>query len=190
MIPLLIHINSYPGVGKLTIGRLLSQMIGAKLLDNHSIYNVALALTEFKSQAYFDAVSEVRSIAYRLVADLPASVPVILTNAHAQDSDWGNACWDAAIDLARRTGRRHVVVLLQCSREENARRICGPDRDAKRKPRDPAMFWQGATDRQLLDRGADHLLDLETTDLSAEASATAIFDWLVRERLVDGQAAV
>ena len=46
---MLVHINSYPGVGKLTIGRALANQIGGKLLDNHSIYNIAFALTEFRS---------------------------------------------------------------------------------------------------------------------------------------------
>ena len=87
--PSLIHIISYPGVGKLTIGRMVASELGAKLLDNHSIYNVAFALTEFKSKAFYDAVRDVRSTAYKIVTGLSPDVPVILTNAHAQDSNWG-----------------------------------------------------------------------------------------------------
>ncbi len=45
---MIIHINSYPGVGKLAIGKILQKRLQGRLLDNHSIYNVALALTEFK----------------------------------------------------------------------------------------------------------------------------------------------
>ncbi|MEO0918913.1 MAG: AAA family ATPase [Pseudomonadota bacterium] len=180
MKPAIIHINSYPGVGKLTIGRILAQKLGAKLLDNHSIYNVAFALTEFKSDAYCDAVRDVRSVAYRLVKDLPPEVPVILTNAHAQDSVWGNECWDAAIGLARDSGRSHLVVLLECSREENAQRIQSADRDARRKPRDPKLFRQGENDRALIDRDADSLLQLDVTRLSADAAAAAISGWLKR----------
>jgi len=56
----IVHINSYPGVGKLTIGRALADLIGGKLLDNHSVFNVAFALTEFRSPAFYDAVREVR----------------------------------------------------------------------------------------------------------------------------------
>lgn len=178
MRPRLIHINGYPGVGKLTIGLKVAAALRGKLLDNHSIYNVAFALTEFKSDAFYEAVREVRSTAYKLVKSLPPAVPVILTNAHAQDSAWGNACWDHAIALARTTGRDHIVVLLDCSREENARRIQCSDRDAMRKPKDPKMFRRAETDRPLIDRGADRLLRLDTTRLSADDAATSILAWL------------
>ena len=102
MRPALIHINSYPGVGKLTIGRMVATQMGAKLLDNHSIYNVAFALTEPKSDEFYDAVRKVRSTAYELVEALNPDTPVILTNAHNQGSVWGNECWDRAIELAKK----------------------------------------------------------------------------------------
>ena len=176
--PSLIHINSYPGVGKFTIGRKLASELGAKLLDNHSVYNVAFALTEFKSDSFYDAVREVRSTAYRLAMMLSPDVPVILTNAHAQDSNWGNESWNEAIELARITGRQHVVILLDCARDENARRTQSVSRDAMRKPRDPMMFRQGKVDRALIERGADRLLRLEVTNLSANDAAASILEWL------------
>ncbi len=176
--PSLIHINSYPGVGKLTIGRMVASELGAKLLDNHSIYNVAFALTEFKSKAFYDAVRDVRSTAYKIVTGLSPDVPVILTNAHAQDSNWGNECWNEAIKLGRKTGRQHVVVLLDFERDENARRIQSLDRDARRKPRDPTMFRQGEVDRALIDRGADKLFRLDVTDMPANEAAASILEWL------------
>lgn len=176
MRPALIHINSYPGVGKLTIGRLLATALGAKLLDNHTIYNVAFALTEFKSEAFYSAVKDVRAIAYDLVKSVPEDVPVILTNAHAQTSSWGNACWDEAIALAQATGRAHIVVLLDCSREENARRIQSLSRMEKRKPTDPKLFRQGPNDLQLIERNADQLVRLDVTDLSPEEATRIILN--------------
>lgn len=175
---MIVHINSYPGVGKLTIAKIVAANLNAKLLDNHSIYNVAFALTEFKTKAFYETVRSVRAIAYERIRELPNDTPVILTNAHADDSAWGNECWDEAVALARACERPHLVVVLDCSREENAKRIQGPDREEKRKPRDPKMFRRQEVDRNLIDRDADALLRFDVTSLSADASARRILDWI------------
>src|SRR5258706_8157445 len=146
----IVHINGYPGVGKLTVGRLLANRIGARLLDNHSIYNIALALTAFKSKAYYETLRATRAIAYARVLELPRNVAVILTNAHFSDSEWGNESWNAAIALARERGVPHFVVILDCDAAENARRIESEDRDLKRKPRDPSLFVGNAARRALI----------------------------------------
>ena len=176
---MLIHINGYPGVGKLTIAKILAEKLGARLLDNHSVYNVALALTEFKSPEWYDTIRAVREIAYKRVLEIPAGIPVILTNAHSSNNAWGNECWDAVIDLARSRGASLLIVVLECSLEENARRIQGLDREAKRKPRDPAIYHGNAEGRPLLDRGGDHLLRLDVTELEAEESASRIEKWVL-----------
>lgn len=175
---MIVHINGYPGVGKLTVARILAEKLEARLLDNHSVYNIALSLTDFKSDAYYETLRATRSIAYDRILKLPKSVPVILTNAHASDSDWGNECWDAVIDLARNRGSQLFVVVMDCAPDENARRIQNPERDAKRKPRDPGMFKGNIDGRPLLDRGGDDLLRFDSTKLSPEKSAALIYEWI------------
>lgn len=175
---MIVHINSYPGVGKLTIASELAELIGGKLLDNHSIYNVAFALTEFRTSAFYDTVRAFREIAYNRVLDLPPATPVILTNWCSQDSAWGNENWDAAITLARRRGCVLYIVILTCSPEENVRRIQGKERAAQRKPRDPEMVNANRDGRPLLDRGGDRLLRLDVTELSADVAALEIASWL------------
>ena len=49
---MIIVLNGYPGVGKLSIGRKLARLVDGRLLDIHSIYNVAFALTEFRSPEF------------------------------------------------------------------------------------------------------------------------------------------
>jgi hypothetical protein len=43
---LILHINGWPGSGKLTIGRIVAGRLGARLLDNHTVLNPAEALFE------------------------------------------------------------------------------------------------------------------------------------------------
>lgn len=175
---MIVHINGYPGVGKLTIGAALAELIGGKLVDNHGIYNVAFALTEFKSPAFYDTVRAVQNIAYKRVLDLPAETPVILTNWYSQNSVWGNENWNAVIALARRRGSALNNVLLTCSPDENERRIKNKGRAAKRKPRNPEMVNDNRAGRALLDRGGDRTLRLDVTNLLANAAAQEIAEWL------------
>lgn len=170
-------------VSCVTFGRALAELIGARLLDNHSVFNVAFALTEFRSPAFYDTVRAVREIAYKRILELPAGVPVVLTNWFSQGSAWGEENWDRAIVLAKARGCALNVVLLACSPEENAHRIVAPERTAKRKPQDVEMVGDNRRDRPLLDRGADRLLRLDVTTLAAPAAAREIAQWLSKERL-------
>jgi hypothetical protein len=43
---------------------------------------------------------------------LPKEVPLILTNARAQASAWGNECWDKVIDQAKARGVPLLIVVL------------------------------------------------------------------------------
>jgi cytidylate kinase len=101
---LLIHLNGAPGVGKLTIARLMAPRLKARVLDNHTVYNVAFALTEFRSPQFYDAVRAVRDAAFEQILRLPADETVILTNAYFDDSDWAWENWRAIEQLAVKRG--------------------------------------------------------------------------------------
>lgn len=173
----LVHINGHPGVGKLTVGELLKEHLGARILDNHSVYNIALSLTEFKSETYFDTVRAVREIAYARILDLPKDIPVILTNAHFQDSKWGHESWERAISLSIDRGVPHMTVLLNCSKKEMGQRIQGESRQGKRKAMSLDIFSPNSLSRRLIEQG-DHLLSIDTTKLCAEETAVRISNWI------------
>jgi len=175
---MLVHINSYPGVGKFTIGRALVEQMGGKLLDNHTIYNVAFALTEFRTPEFYNMVSAVRDLAFERVLELPPDQLVVLTNWYSQGSLWGEENWDAVIALARRRPSPLAVVVLACSPEENERRILSSGRDAMRKPRASALVEGNRAGRPLIERGGDKTLHLDVTSLSADTAASAIATWL------------
>ena len=174
----IIHINGDPGVGKLTIGSHLAGLLNGRLLDNHSIYNIAFAVTEFRTPAFYQTLRAARDIAYARILELPATTPVVLTNWYSQDSDWGIENWDEAIALAQRRGCPLLVVILICTPAENARRIQSEQRALKRKPQDPEMVGGNRARRPLLDHGGDALLRLDVTNLSAETAAKRIAAWI------------
>ena len=76
---MIIELCGFPGVGKFTIGTALAARLNARLLDNHSLYNVAFALTEFRSELFDRTVRAVREVAWNAAAELSPDVPLILT---------------------------------------------------------------------------------------------------------------
>jgi len=137
---MLIALNGRPGVGKLTVGRILAAEMGARLLDAHTLYNMAFALTEKGSEAFQRCVWSLRALATEHVRALPADVPVITTDAVFADSDWGNAIWDDTRKLAQARGGPFLVVVLDCAQDENERRLGSPERMGKRKPTDGTLL--------------------------------------------------
>jgi len=179
--PLVIHLNGAPGVGKLTIARLLVQRLGARLLDNHAIHDVAFALTEFRSPAFYETVRAIRAVAYDRVRQLPPSIPVILTDAFFDDSAWGRESWAAMLDLAQSMAARLLTVALACAPEEHRRRIVSEDRAAKGKMRDVA-YVETAAARRLIERDGDDSLRLDITRLAADEAAATIATWIAQRR--------
>lgn len=173
---MIVHINGYPGVGKLTVGRSLSARLGGRLLDNHAMYDVAFALAEFRSPAWDEIARGVREVAFRGIEAISPSIPIITTNA-CSDSDWGNEMWDAMLAMAERRGSPFLVVSLACSPEENARRVQSEDRRGG-KMSDPLALEAYRRRWRLLEHGGDALLRLDSTHLSADATAEHIAAWV------------
>lgn len=175
---MLVILNGAPGVGKLTVGRELSTTLGARLLDVHTVYNLSFALTEFKSDDFFQTIRSVWSLADELIAKLPANQPIVFTETLGAGSSWANETWTRYEQLAEQRGNLRIVH-LHCTLEENARRISSTGRMDKRKPLDPdyARSWH-EKGRQLMGHDAMHRLTLDTTELTPSQAAERIAKWL------------
>jgi hypothetical protein len=173
---MIINLNGWPGVGKLSIAERLQKKIGGRLLDNHTIFNVAFSLCDFKSPEFFEAVRAVRKIAFDTAAKTQARVPIILTSAYA-DIPFGRENWASIRDLATRRGSPLCNVVLDCSLAENVRRLQTPGRDRLRKLTDPAALAISRSKAELLSDGGDYTLRIDVTESSAEDAASRIEHW-------------
>lgn len=173
----IIHLNGAPGVGKLTIGRLLAARLQARLLDNHAIHDVAFALTEFRSPEFYETVRAVRTVAYDRIVRLPSAVAVVLTDAFFEDSAWGGESWNEVLSLAERRDTTLFAVCLTCNPDEHRRRITSAERAAKGKVLDPA-YVDRCVGRKLVQlEGSEHL-SLDVTRLTPEVAASHIASWV------------
>ncbi|MDX8349067.1 AAA family ATPase [Cognatiyoonia sp. IB215446] len=176
---MLIVLNGYPGVGKLTIGQIVAERLSGRLLDNHTVYNPAFALTAFKSPAFYAAARAMQALTDDLIDRLDADTPLVLTETLAGSGPWGDECWSRIEKLGQIRGPFYVVHLL-CDLEENMRRIEEPGRASKRKPRDAEMALRNHKDGyRLYGDDTKNLLRLDVSDLSPDRAAMEVCDWIV-----------
>lgn len=177
---MIVNLNGWPGVGKLTTARELSVVLDGRLLDNHTILNVGKAVTREGSAQFYVLVRAVRSLAFNAILALPPKVPVIMTNVVARGGTSGflEENWQAIIDLAAARGCALFSVTLTCAPAENARRIIRDDRALSRKQRDPALLTELARERALFDDGATYRMTIDNTSLSPKETSIRIRNWI------------
>jgi hypothetical protein len=95
----------------------------------------------------------------------------------AGTQEWGREEW-ARIEALGATRPPFCVVHIACGLDENIRRITSLARDGMRKPRDPDMARRNHAGALVLaGLGAERLLKLDVTGLSAAEAARHIADW-------------
>jgi hypothetical protein len=181
---MIVHINGWPGVGKLTVGRRVAGRLGARLVDNHTLLNPALAVSEHGSPAFGELSARVRALVYAEIERAPRSERFVLTDALEEGNPGSDRVLARLAEIAARRQAPLLAVSLECALEENVRRLLAPERAAARKLTDPDILrnaWRALT---LLRPALPHRLDLDTTERDAEAVA----DEIVRaaERLLAG----
>ncbi|MCH4547023.1 AAA family ATPase [Rhizobium changzhiense] len=177
---MIINLNGWPGVGKLTTARELWKLVGGRLLDNHTLLNVGKALADEGSPEYYALVRAVRSVAFEAILRLPPTLPVIFTNVVARGGTSGflEENWQAIIDLAEARECNLFSVTLTCSDAENARRITHEDRGLLHKEQNPKLLVQLARTRTLFDDGATFRTIIDNSELSPQETAFRLKNWV------------
>jgi len=177
---MIVHLNGWPGVGKYTVGKIVAERLGARFLDNHTLLNIAIALTDRGTPAYYGLATKTRDLAFDAILKLPSSEPVVMTGVVASggSSDFLVDNWRAILALAERRKCGVYSIVLLCSEEENVRRMGNEAREAHRKKRKPELLAELLRTRQLLNDGATASIEIDNTDLSPETCADAIVAWL------------
>ncbi|MGD9478209.1 AAA family ATPase [Shinella sp. G-2] len=170
---LIVHINGWPGTGKLTIGRLLADRLGARLLDNHTMINPAEALFSRADPLNRSLREAVRGAVFDHLSRVPPGSSYVFTDALSDDAA-DQKTFEWYFDLARARGARLAAVVLDCDLDENRRRLVAGERAGHRKLVDLSVLEGLRARHRLLRAPADIRFELDVTALAAEEAARVI----------------
>ena len=141
--------------------------------DNHSPLNPASCLYDRRDLRHHALRKTIRTLIFDEAVSLPPEVPIVLTDALADD-DHDRAMFEDVRGLAARRGTQLVAVVLGCSEEENIRRIVSLERAALKKLTDIEVIKSLRAGYRLLRSEGCPCIDLDVSALSANDAAAAI----------------
>lgn len=162
---MIIHLNGWPGVGKKTVGQLVSRKLDARFIHNHLLHDVAIACTAFSEVARWPLYEKIRLAAYDALASLPANEVIVMTNALCVGSERERAAWNHVVDLAILRSTPLIPIVLETTLEENLRRLKDPSRDTSKLREENLLVEYRATD-EIQKPHLKELLVINTTSLN------------------------
>jgi len=157
-----------PAVGKFTIGKLLAEELGYRLLHNHAVVDLVEALFPFGSAPFIKLREELWLAAVDAAIDAKLKGIILTFAPESTVTD------DFLPNLRRRGGLR--LVELRCSEEEIERRMRDASRAKFGKLRDPDFYRelnrQGVFSRPVMPP-ADILSDVTAQDATQAARSIA-----------------
>jgi hypothetical protein len=176
----IIYLIGHYGVGKLTIGKAIAAATGARLFDNHLANNVIFSLiredgkTKIPDRAW-DLIMTIRRQALTAMAEIAApQASFVLTNALMDSDPMDRQAYEDVVATAARRKGTFVPVLLAASDAAHALRIPSAEREARLKMTDATGAQKVRQSKRLLVVDHPNRLDLDTTDLPAEAAARQV----------------
>lgn len=176
----IIHINGFPGTGKLTVANHLTKLLSnkAKLVHNHLLINPADAILERTQPGYQDLRHAVRSAVLSALIHEPATYDTayVFTDFQSSDSLGTSVCAEfAAAALAR--GSAFVPIVLSCSEEANLERLVSAERTLHRKLTDVELVRRFRRNVQIHRfEGCPHMLEMDVTDMSPAEAARRVLE--------------
>ena len=168
---MLIHINSWPGAGKKTIGELLALRLKARFVHNHHLVDLVAACCDRSDPQWQPLYDRVREAAYESLAHRPAGEPLVMTNVMAADEvTW----WTQICELARRRSDVLVPVVLTLDADENRKRLLDPTRTGSKLKSVEILDALRATDSLLVPLDIATTLVLDVSRLSPEVAVEHI----------------
>jgi len=172
-VDMIIHLNGWPGVGKMTIGQELANDLGARFIHNHTLHDVAFACAGYGDKDRWLLYDKVRQAAYQVLENRPTSETFVMTNALCKESEKEIEAWEHVVHLAVARNVVLIPVVLNASQEEISKRIASPNR-LKTKLKEPAGLSSMMEEYTLQIPNVRETILLNVNALSAKQAAEDI----------------
>ncbi|KAM3553079.1 hypothetical protein MY1884_006875 [Beauveria asiatica] len=185
-IPLpIIHINGFPGTGKLTVAKHLEQLLTprARLVHNHLLINAADAVLRRDEAGYQNLRRAVRTAVFSSLADSAATHKFVYLFTDFQSNDEvGSGVCAEYLAAARQRKCKLVSVILGCDVNTNVGRLVTGERRAHGKITDEALLrkFRDAVDIHRFEDLEVSSLEMDVSSVNAEEAAKQILQHVVR----------
>ncbi|GAB7322481.1 hypothetical protein MBLNU13_g03418t1 [Cladosporium sp. NU13] len=192
----IIHLNGFPGTGKLTIARKLVEKLNreyeqqhpsqsanhirAKLVHNHLLIDPAGAVLERSQPGYNELRTAIRQAVFTTLINESSTYETIYVFTDWQSGNAvGSGVCEEYLAMAKARGSQFIPILVSCEEQENVRRIQGVSRAISDKLTDSELLvqWRQEVDPPPVylfsDQGAR--LELDVSSLTPEQAADAIW---------------
>ena len=199
IIPCIIILNGFPGVGKYTIAKslrasLTEHDVPTRLLDNHLLLDHVSAIWPVRDAAHYQLRSHFRHGETTLLKCIPdEKLVVVMTSGYSAESVNDVDAFADYTDVARKRKVPVIFVNFSCDERENRERLCSDEREEGVKDGKSTKLVDGKVLDDLktkytllcptmLDAEIEgvelHFLEIDNTDLSAEEAAGKVLDFL------------
>ena len=176
----LVVLIGFAGTGKYTVGRLLAERTGAKLVDNHLINNPVFTVVGADGVTplpapVWEKVAAIRRLVYEAVREIaPPGLSFIFTLEMREKDPAAHRAFRDLEELALARRALLVPVRLVCDVEELCRRVVHPARAARLKDISPDNARRKFAEHTVLDPQHENTRTVDVTARTPEESAAAV----------------
>jgi hypothetical protein len=176
----IVYLIGHYGVGKLTVGRAICAISGARLFDNHLANNVIFSLIRADGrtplpEGVWEMIDVIRGQAFKAIEELtPTSTSFVLTNCLLESDPGDHAAYEQVRAVAARRGNVFLPVVLTASDAAHAVRVNSTERAERLKHTDVDSAERKRHAEELLRIDHPNRLDLDTSDLPSDQAARLI----------------
>ncbi|KAJ5632264.1 hypothetical protein N7490_008603 [Penicillium lividum] len=177
----IVHLNGFPGVGKLTIARFLRKLLpSAKLVHNHLLINPADAVLHRTQPGYQTLRQAIRQTIFSALSTESATFDTtyIFTDFQSDDELGAAVCAEylATSELRRAA---FIPIMLFCDEETNMQRLVSSDRELHSKLTDVELVRKFRLEEDVHRfTGHPNYLELDVSTLTPEEAARQICEHL------------